>query len=481
MRRIEIAPGLEISRVLTGLWQIADLEKNGKTLDPVKTSAAMKPYVDAGFTTFDMADHYGSAEIIAGTFKRSYDESPVEILTKWVPKPGKLTKEDVYKAVETALNRLQVPSIDLLQYHAWNYADACYLDQLFWLQELKEEGLIGHLGLTNFDAAHLRVVKTSGIDIVTNQISYSLLDQRAAFEMTKACEELNVKILAFGTIAGGFLSEKWLDEPEPNWEQIDTLSLMKYKRFIDAAGGWESYQKVLRTINDVALKREISIANVATQYILAQPAVGVVILGARLGQKDHIDENLRLFKFSLDEDDLTNIQIALSGLESIPGNCGDEYRKPPFLTATGDLSQHLDSIPNPFEPIEGLNGTKILSGTSWEKEFGYCRAIKTGNRILVAGTTASHGDLLIGGKDAAAQTHFVIDKIEGAIQSLGGRLEDVIRTRIFVNNPDDWEVIAKVHGNRFRYIQPVNTLVQASLVGEGYLVEIEVEALLTSQ
>ncbi len=77
---------------------------------------------------------------------------------------------------QRSLERLQAGKIDLMQFHAWNYADPRWLDCLFWLQELKEEGLIGHLGLTNFDTAHLRIALTSGIQIITHQLCYSLLD-----------------------------------------------------------------------------------------------------------------------------------------------------------------------------------------------------------------------------------------------------------------------------------------------------------------
>jgi enamine deaminase RidA (YjgF/YER057c/UK114 family) len=107
---------------------------------------------------------------------------------------------------------------------------------------------------------------------------------------------------------------------------------------------------------------------------------------------------------------------------------------------------------------------------------GYCRAVRDGDRIVVSGTTATHGDKLIGGSDPGAQAHFVIDKIQAAIESLGGRLEDVIRTRVFVNDIDDWEPVARAHGARFGHIRPVNTLVEARLVGDAYLVEIEAEA-----
>ena len=108
---------------------------------------------------------------------------------------------------------------------------------------------------------------------------------------------------------------------------------------------------------------------------------------------------------------------------------------------------------------------------------GFSRAVRKGNRIFVSGTTATHGDRLIGGSDAASQTHFIIDKIEGAIRSLGGRLEDVVRTRIFIHDPAVWEPVSRAHGARFSQIRPANTLVNAGLIGEGYLVEMEAEAI----
>ena len=466
---------LEISPVITGLWQIADMEKDGEVIDIDKAARAMVPYMDAGLTTFDMADHYGSAELIAGAYYESNPGSG-QWLTKWVPRPGSLTKNDVREAIEKALGRLKSESIDLLQYHAWNYADASYLDQLGWLQELRDKGMIRNLGLTNFDSAHLRIVKKSGIDVVSNQVCYSLLDQRARFHMVATCRELDVKILAFGTVAGGFLSEKWLNKPEPRWEEIDSWSLMKYKRFIDSAGGWEVYQNMLKTVKDVADSYRVSVANIATKFIMSQPEVGGVIVGARLGHSEHVTDNLNLFNFSLSDEDNRAIDDALSDLSAIPGDCGDEYRKPPFLTASGDLSHHLDEMPKPFTPVEGPHGTRVLSGSSWEDEFGYCRAVRSGNRIVVSGTTASHGDQLIGGSDPGAQAEFVIDKIEGALQSLGAALSNVIRTRVYIQKMDHWEQIAKVHGRRFRDIKPANTLVQAGLIGDEYLVEIEAEA-----
>lgn len=474
----ELAPGLKISRVLTGLWQIADMEKNGNNLDPVATSQHMASYVEAGLSTFDMADHYGSAEVIAGTFSTKHALGPkAQMLTKWVPKPGKSSKAETRAAVELSLARLQAGRIDLLQYHAWNYLDPTWLDQLFWLNELREEGLIQHLGLTNFDAAHLRIACASGIPIVSNQVCHSVIDQRASGEMAAVCQEFGVKVLAFGTLCGGFLSDKWLGKVAPQVSTGATWSQMKYKRFIDAAGGWDKFQNLLEMIHQVSKKHNISIANVATKYILDQDYVGGIIIGARLGESAHVEETMKLFDFELDEEDKNVIHNAQQELSPIPGDCGDEYRKPPFLTASGDLSHHLESMPKPYEAVDGPKGsTKIFSGTPWEPMAGYCRALRKGDRISVSGTTATHKDKLIGGDDAGAQAYFVLDKIEAAIVSLGGTLEDVTRTRIFVHRIEDWEAVAKAHGKKFAEIQPVNTLVEAKLVGKGYLVEIEAEA-----
>ncbi len=477
VERCNLSPDLSISRVLTGLWQLADMERDGRRLDLDRAAAAMGAYVDAGLTTFDMADHYGSAEVVAGLFRSRAPAQPVQLFTKWVPKPGRVSKADVRTAVERALTRLRVETIDLLQYHAWNYADESWLETLFDLQDLKARGLIRHLGLTNVDTAHLRVVVASGIEVVSNQVSFSLLDQRAAGGLASFCAEHRVHLLAYGTLAGGFLTERVMGAPEPDWERLSTWSLMKYGRFLRMAGGWSALQRVLTATASVAGRHGVSMANVASRFILDQPDVAGVIIGARLGEREHIDDTLRIFSLVLTDEDRAEIRAALATLHPIHGDCGDEYRTPPFLTASGDLSHHLDSLPAPYQTVSRDDGrTLCLSGTPWERIAGFARAVRIGRRVLVSGTTATMGDRVIGGRDPAAQAHFVIDKIEGALQSLGATLADVVRTRVYVRNIADWEAVARVHGARFGAIQPANTLVGAALVGDEYLVEMEAEA-----
>ncbi len=121
----------------------------------------------------------------------------------------------------------------------------------------------------------------------------------------------------------------------------------------------------------------------------------------------------------------------------------------------------------------------VSSGTIWEARYSFCRAIRYGERIVVAGTTATDPEgNLVGPGDAAAQTHYIIDKMEKAINELGGRLADVVRIRMYVGDMSQWEGVAMAHGERFKGINPVSTLVGAKLMDDIFLVEMEAEAII---
>ena len=120
----------------------------------------------------------------------------------------------------------------------------------------------------------------------------------------------------------------------------------------------------------------------------------------------------------------------------------------------------------------------ISSGSPWESLAGYSRAVRVGSRILVSGTTATHGEgTVVCPGDAEAQTVYVLDKIGAAIEALAGDMDDVVRTRIYVRDAARAEAVSRVHGRFFGAVRPANTLVQVGgLVGDGYEVEIEAEA-----
>jgi aryl-alcohol dehydrogenase-like predicted oxidoreductase len=136
-------------------------------------------------------------------------------------------------------------------------------------------------------------------------------------------------LLAYGTLLGGLLSEKYLGRPEPPRSELDTASLRKYKNMIDAWGGWSLFQKLLTVLKQIADNHRASIANVGLRYILDRPAVAGVIVGARLGVAQHIAENARVFSVALDGDDLATIEAVLTqsrDLMQVIGDCGGEYR-----------------------------------------------------------------------------------------------------------------------------------------------------------
>lgn len=125
----------------------------------------------------------------------------------------------------------------------------------------------------------------------------------------------------------------------------------------------------------------------------------------------------------------------------------------------------------------------VSSGTVWEGIVGYSRAVRVGNIVVTAGTTATdeHG-AVVGRGDPGVQTDYILQKIERALAEAGASLRDVIRTRIYVTNADDWEAVGRVHGKYFADIRPANTLIEVSrLVGADYLVEIEAEAVIGEQ
>ncbi|MCA2718497.1 aldo/keto reductase [Microcystis sp. M169S2] len=333
-RRLQFTPDLEICRILNGMWQVSGAHGS---IAPQKAISSMFSYLDAGFTTWDLADHYGPAEDFIGEFRRQLVAqrgidalNNLQAFTKWVPRPGKMTKEIVAKNIAISLRRMDVDSLDLLQFHWWDYRDKNYLDALYFLGELQQEGKIKHLALTNFDTEHLKIILSAGIKIVSNQVQFSLIDRRPLVKMAQFCQEHNIYLLAYGTLAGGLLGAKYLGHPEPNAMSLNTASLRKYKNMINAWGNWQLFQELLTVLKAIADSYHVTIPNVAVRYVLEQKAVAGAIIGVRLGVAEHIAENARIFDFQLSPQDYQKIDHVLEksrDLLQLIGDCGDEYRR----------------------------------------------------------------------------------------------------------------------------------------------------------
>ena len=333
MRCYQLASDLRICRILNGMWQVAG---GHGTIDHNLALADMLRYHDAGFTSWDLADIYGPAEDFIGEFRRllltlkgNEEIERIQSLTKWVPQPGKITRSMVNENIEKSLRRMNVGTLDLLQFHWWDYNNPYYIDALKYLSDLKDKGIIKHIGLTNFDTEHMQIIMDSGSKIISNQVQFSIIDRRPEVKMLSFCQRHNVSLLAYGSICGGLISERYLGKSEPSNVELNTLSLRKYKKMIDAWGGWNLFQDLLTSLKRVGQKHGVSIANVATSYILKKPQVGGVIIGARLGIVEHISDNTQVFGFILDksdQDEIDSICENANDLFEIIGDCGDEYR-----------------------------------------------------------------------------------------------------------------------------------------------------------
>lgn len=329
----QLTPDLTICKILNGMWQVAG---GHGYIDHDLAVTDMMRYHDAGLRSWDLADIYGPAEDFIGMFRRRLsalkgkeEMNTIQALTKWVPQPVRITRSITKENVESSLRKMNVDSLDLLQFHWWDYNNPYYMDALRYLFDLRDERIIKDVGLTNFDTERIQIITDSNLKIVSNQVQYSIIDRRPEVKMIPFCIKHNVSLLAYGTICGGLISERYLGRVEPLGAELNTLSLRKYKRMIDAWGGWNLFQDLLSNLSRIAQKHNVSIANVATRYILDKPGVAGVIIGVRLGIADHINNNTQVFNLTLDKSDLNDIDgacIKSNNLFEKIGDCGDEYR-----------------------------------------------------------------------------------------------------------------------------------------------------------
>jgi aryl-alcohol dehydrogenase-like predicted oxidoreductase len=324
MQRFRLAPDHEIARVIRGGWQLAGGHGGIRPTEPIDD---MMAFAEAGITTFDCADIYTGVEDLIGAFRMRYRETHgaealarIKVHTKFVPDLDRLpqiTKADVEAIIDRSLRRLRMERLDLVQFHWWDYDVPRWLETAGWLNELRQAGKIRHLGGTNFDTAHMLGMLRSGIPLVSMQVQYSLLDRRPEAAMVAAGAQHGVSLLCYGTVAGGFLGDRWLGRPEPAGP-LENRSLVKYKLIIDDFGGWDLFQALLRALRGVADRHGADIATVASAAMLARPGVGAVIVGAR--SRSHLAANLQISDIVLSEADRAAIEPVLAEATPIAGD-----------------------------------------------------------------------------------------------------------------------------------------------------------------
>ncbi|OLP57804.1 aldo/keto reductase [Xaviernesmea oryzae] len=319
-----LAPGYRISRVIRGGWQLAG---GHGAIDRTQAVDDLIAAFDAGITTYDCADIYTGVEDLIGQARERLHKTRgaevaagMKVHTKLVPDLDKLaTISRAYIAgiVDQSLVRLKTDRLDLVQFHWWDYALPGYLDALSWLDELRREGKVRHVGTTNFDTPHIAEILKAGIPLVSQQLQYSVLDQRPSRHLAQLAAEKGLTFLCYGSVAGGFLSDKWLGVTQPEMP-LENRSLVKYKLVIDDFGGWDLFQTLLGALRRVADRHGCDIATIASAWTLRQPQVGAVIVGAR--NQTHALANARIMEIALGADDLAEIDAVIAVSQGLEGD-----------------------------------------------------------------------------------------------------------------------------------------------------------------
>jgi aryl-alcohol dehydrogenase-like predicted oxidoreductase len=323
MQRIEIAPGYEISRVIRGGWQMASGHGSVRSDDPV---ADLIAFADAGITTFDCADIYTGVEELIGHFRLRYRDlrgqealGRIKVHTKFVPDLAvlpRISKAYVTSVIDQSLLRLHLDRLDLVQFHWWDYDVPRWLETALWLDELRQGGKIDRVSATNFDTDRMLEMVGAGVPLTSMQLQYSLLDRRPEKRFAQAAVEHGVALFCYGTVAGGFLSDRWLDKPEPT--EVENRSLIKYKLIIDDLGGWDFFQTLLRTLRGIADRHGADIATIASAAMLTKPGVAAVIVGART--REHLASNLAISDVRLTGADHARIAAVMANARELDGD-----------------------------------------------------------------------------------------------------------------------------------------------------------------
>jgi aryl-alcohol dehydrogenase-like predicted oxidoreductase len=322
---VQVAPGYVIPRLIKGGWQLAG---GHGTVDREAALQDMMAFADAGITAFDCADIYTGVEALIGEFLRAWSSvrgpaAPrIRVHTKCVPDLAALptlTRGDIERLIDRSRQRLGVDALDLVQLHWWDYGVPGIEAAALHLAALQEAGAIRHIGVTNMDTAHLRRLLDAGVPIVSHQVQCSLLDRRALGTMATLCAERGVALLAYGALAGGFFHERWLGVSEPT-SPFENRSLVKYHLIISEVGGWAPFQRLLRTLHDLANIHGTTIGAVAVRLLLDEPAVAAAIVGAR--HAGHLPATLSSLDVALTPEERGMVQSLIS---AFPGPHGDVY------------------------------------------------------------------------------------------------------------------------------------------------------------
>ena len=486
VERIDLAPGLSISRVVTGLWQIADMERDGRTLDldrAARGDAALRRR-RADDVRHGRSLRVGRGRRRASSARERRRPAACSCFTKWVPKPGPVTTAERARRRRPRRSRASraerdrpaaVPRLELRRSELARRA----------VPPAGAEARGPHPPPRPHQRRH-RAPATwslaSGIEVVSNQVCVlAARSARRGRGWRPFCAEHGVQLLAYGTrrrrLAHRALARR---SPSRTGSARGTWSQMKYGRFIRAAGGWDALQRVLRA----AAARGRAARRVDRQrgQPLRARAAGVagVIVGARLGRaRAHRRHAAAVRVRARPTTTARELEAALATLHADSRRL---RRRVPQAAVP-----HRVRRPQPSPRRASRRRTQVRPRPTARDAVPQRHAVGAAGRLRARGARGQPHRRLGHDRHArpTASSAAAIRRRRRTSPSTRSRarcsrsaaaLDDVVRTRVYVRHVGDWEAVARAHGERFGHIQPANTLVAAELIGDEYLVEIEAEA-----
>ncbi|MBX3454647.1 aldo/keto reductase [Ferrovibrio sp.] len=328
--QIILKPGLAIPRLIRGTWQMH--ERAGK-LDEAALFAELLAGYDLGFTAIEASDSYAGVEETLGRF-RSYllQKRGKEALQNLrihtrVTQSGAatLSSHDIAASIKRSLARLGLQQLPLVQLQWWNLALPGWREAAATLGRLQQQGVIADIGLTNFPTPQMQQLLQDGIPVLSNQVQISLLDPRAGNGLAQACQQSGVNLFGYGPLAGGFLSEAWLGQPDPGLEPKAEKPFGKvYRQLIERFGGWDWLQTLLQTLHRCAESRHTDIASIALAWSLRSSGVTALLVGMSSPQRAAI--YAKAAHLGLDDRDIAAIAVILAQRGPISGDVADIER-----------------------------------------------------------------------------------------------------------------------------------------------------------
>ena len=318
---VELVPGYHASRLIKGGWQDICTDE--------ATASGLIDFLRAGVTTFETADVYPGGEAGIGAFLDSAKRiRPVENLdgvrvhTRYTVPLSGWRAHSVERSFARSSRRLGMARLDLLQLQCWDLRAPGLVEAGMEMEELRRQRGVHLLGTCNLGVEPLSCLLEAGVPVTTNQVPHSLLDRRAEGRLADFCMQHGIKLLTYGSLAGGFLSDSWRDVPDP--EASGMRYSEEYLQILRAGGSWRGLQRLLSALSAIASGRSRTVAQVALRWVLQRGPGRAVLFGASHPRR--LAQILPVFDFCLSDAECSELEAAAPACP--PGDIGELERAP---------------------------------------------------------------------------------------------------------------------------------------------------------